>query len=117
MLKEIVDELRNDCNADGVALIGRDGVPIAYSLPENVKSDTFSIMCATMLGAALTAASELKTSLPKWVTVEGADLKMVITHAGRKALIAVVVKAGVKSELLYPLIESAVEKIKQQMGA
>ena len=57
--------------------------------------ETFAIMCATLLGAASTAHSELRIGTPTHVIVDSEDAKMVLVGAGRKALlVAVIGKKG-----------------------
>ncbi len=78
---------------------------IASDLPEGVSMDTFAIMCATLLGAASTANSELRVGTPQSVLVESEDAKMVVVGAGRKALIVAVLPSradptSAKRELL-----------------
>jgi uncharacterized protein len=45
---------------EGIAVVSRDGLLIADSLPKNIDAEIFSSMSATMHGAAETALSELK---------------------------------------------------------
>jgi len=87
------------------AIISRDGLVIASDLPEAVSMDTFAIMCATLIGAASTANSELRVGTPLSVLVESEDAKMVVVGAGRKALVVTVLPtradaAAAKRELL-----------------
>jgi predicted regulator of Ras-like GTPase activity (Roadblock/LC7/MglB family) len=79
-----------DCGSIASAIISRDGLVIAADLPEGVSVDTFAIMCATLLGAASTANSELRVGTPTSVLVESEDSKMIAVGAGRKALIVTV---------------------------
>jgi len=90
-LKPALRSLRQSCGAMASAVISRDGLVIAADLPEGVSMETFAIMCATLLGAASTANSELKVGTPKHVVVESEDAKVVVVGAGRKALIVAVV--------------------------
>jgi predicted regulator of Ras-like GTPase activity (Roadblock/LC7/MglB family) len=81
---------------------------IAADLPEGVSMETFAIMCATLLGAASTAHSELRIGTPLHVVVESEDAKMVVVGAGRKALIvAVIGRKGDASRVLAKLDELA----------
>jgi len=78
---------------------------IAADLPEGVSFDTFSIMCATLLGAASTANSELRVGTPQTIVVESEDSKLVVVGAGRKALVVAVLpssgdESAAKRELL-----------------
>lgn len=47
-------------------------------------------MCATLMGAASTANSELRVGTPVSVLVESEDSRMVVVGAGRRALIVAV---------------------------
>lgn len=89
-LKPALRALRQSCGAIASAIISRDGLVIAADLPEGVSLDTFAIMCATLIGAASTANSELRVGTPMSVLVESEDAKMVVVGAGRKALIVTV---------------------------
>lgn len=90
-LKPALRALRQSCGAFASAVISRDGLVIAADVPEGVSMETFGIMCATLLGAASTAHSELRVGTPVHVIVESEDAKMVVVGAGRKALIVTVV--------------------------
>src|SRR5512136_2207845 len=90
-LKPALRELRQSCGAIASAVISRDGLIIAADVPEGVSKETFGIMCATLLGAASTAHSELRIGTPIHVTVESEDAKMIVVGAGRKALIVTVI--------------------------
>jgi len=90
-LKPSLRALRQSCGAIASAVISRDGLVIAADVPEGVSMETFGIMCATLLGAASTAHSELRVGTPHHVIVEAEDTKMVLVGAGRKALIVAVI--------------------------
>src|SRR2546427_5152472 len=45
--------------AEAIAVINRDGGIVVADLPRTVSPETFSIMCAAILGAGMTAATEL----------------------------------------------------------
>lgn len=94
-LKPALRSLRSTCGAIASAVLSRDGLVIAADLPEGVSMETFAIMCATLLGAASTAHSELRIGTPIHVIVDSEDAKMVLVGAGRKALlVAVIGKKG-----------------------
>jgi predicted regulator of Ras-like GTPase activity (Roadblock/LC7/MglB family) len=107
-LKPSLRALRQSCGAIASAVISRDGLVIAGDVPEGVSMETFGIMCATLLGAASTAHSELRVGTPQHVIVESEDTKMILVGAGRKALIvAVVGRKGDVSQVLKKLDEMA----------
>jgi hypothetical protein len=60
-LEEMVRALRDVTRAEAVAVINRDGSIVAAALPPSVSPETFSIMCAAILGAGMTAAGALST--------------------------------------------------------
>lgn len=104
-LKPALRALRQSCGSIASAIISRDGLVIAADLPEGVSMDTFAIMCATLIGAASTANSELRVGTPMSVLVESEDSKLVVVGAGRKALVVTVLPsrgdpAAAKRELL-----------------
>lgn len=80
--------------AKSSAIISRDGLVIASDLDAGTYVETFAIMCATLMGAAVTANMELKRGAPEKVTVESNDGKMLIMSAGRKAVIVSVISDG-----------------------
>ncbi|OGS52622.1 MAG: hypothetical protein A3K75_02035 [Euryarchaeota archaeon RBG_13_61_15] len=89
-MKPALRSLRQSCGAVASAIISRDGLIIASDVPEGVSAETFAIMCATLLGAASTANSELRVGTPQTVVVESEDAKLIVIGAGRKALIVAV---------------------------
>src|SRR5512137_3032926 len=111
-LKPALRALRQSCGANASAVISRDGLVIAADLPEGVSMETFSIMCATLLGAASTANSELKVGTPQHVIVESEDAKMVVVGAGRKALIVAVIGKKGDPGLAIAKLEQLADTIK-----
>lgn len=85
---------------------------IASDVPEGVSSETFAIMCATLLGAASTANSELRVGTPHNVVVESDDAKMVVVGAGRRTLIVTVLPSRGDVALAKKKLDELVETIK-----
>ncbi len=90
-LEEMVRALRDVTKAEAVAVINRDGGVVAASLPPAVSQETFSIMCAAILGAGMTAATELRHAAPHRVVLESADSTIIIQEVGRRAMLVLVV--------------------------
>lgn len=111
-LKPALRSLRQSCGAMASAVISRDGLVIAADLPEGVSMETFAIMCATLLGAASTANSELKVGTPRHVVVESEDAKMVVVGAGRKALIVAVVGRKADTSVALKKLDEMADTIK-----
>ena len=85
------------------------GAIVASDLPDGVSQETFSIMCAAILGAGMTAATELRHSAPHRVLLESEDATFVIQEVGRRALIVLVVPP----ERRLSELDSAVERFAQ----
>jgi predicted regulator of Ras-like GTPase activity (Roadblock/LC7/MglB family) len=73
------------------ALVSRDGQVLYAELPEGAYAETFAIMCATTLGAAVTANMELHRAAPERIVVEGRDSTTIIVGSGRRALLVALV--------------------------
>ena len=91
VLREMVHALRTVTKAEAVALINRDGSLVATALPEGISQETFSIMCAAILGAGMTAATELGHAAPHRILMESEDATFLIQEVGRRAMLVLVV--------------------------
>ena len=78
-----------ECEPLAAAVITRDGVVVASETPPGASSETFSIMCATMMGAGLTALAEVGRSPPSRITLDG-EVHMAVLEADEKHIVAVV---------------------------
>lgn len=90
-LAEMVRALRDATEAEAAAVINRDGSVVAADLPPVVSQETFSIMCAAILGAGMTASTELRHSAPHRVLLESEDATILIQEVGRRAMLVLVV--------------------------
>jgi len=86
-LVEMLKKTRIACGANAMAIVSRDGVIITADLPDNMSKETFSIMCATIMGAGMTAAHELGRTPPAKVVMDSKDLRLFIVESGRRAMI------------------------------
>ncbi len=86
-LEDMLRKARIACGADAMAVVSRDGAIVAADLPDGMAKETFSIMCATILGAGMTAANELGRTPPSRVVMDSKDLQLIIVEAGRRAMI------------------------------
>jgi len=90
-LADMVRALREVTKAEAIAVVNRDGGIVAAELPRKVSQETFSIMCAAILGAGMTAATELGHTAPHRVLLESDDATVVIQEIGRRAMVVLVV--------------------------
>ena len=90
-LEGMIRALKDVGGPEAVAVINRDGGVVAATLPEGVSQETFSIMCAAILGAGMTAATELHHAAPARVILESRDATILIEEIGRRAMLVLVV--------------------------
>jgi uncharacterized protein len=88
----LVHDLKVRLNAIATAFVSRDGSVLYADLPSGMFVETFAIMCATIVGAAATAAVELGRAAPDRVVIEGEDSVTVLIGSGRRALLVAVVE-------------------------
>jgi len=108
-LAEMVRALRDVTKAEAIAVVNRDGGIVAADLPRNVSQETFSIMCAAILGAGMTAATELGHAAPHRVLLESRDATVVIQEIGRRAMVVIVVPP----ERVVSDLDSAISRFAQ----
>lgn len=94
-LEQSLQELRNSCGSLASAIVSRDGLVVAADMPSNASKETFSIMCATIIGAGTTAATEMRRMPPHKVVLEAGDSRICIFEAGRRNMVVVVVGSEV----------------------
>ena len=87
-----------DAGALATAVVSRDGSVLASDLPAGVSRETFSIMCATIHGAGMTVSNELRRGTPRRIVLESSEGRVVITEAGRRALLVVVLPSEANLE-------------------
>jgi predicted regulator of Ras-like GTPase activity (Roadblock/LC7/MglB family) len=111
-IEEMLEGLRS-LGTQGSALIARDGTILSADIPEGTNLESFAIMMATIIGAAITASNELKRSPPTTVVSESKDIKIVIHSTGGKAFLAFILpksksvkKILAKSEEILRKVES-----------
>lgn len=97
---EMLATLRNDCKAMASAIVSKDGAVVASDVPDDISGETFAIMSATILGAGVTAATELKKEPPNRIVLESENAKTIIMNASRKRILVVVVPSEMDPALV-----------------
>ena len=90
-VNEVVKDLKTRIGAVASALVSKDGMVLYADLPDGVQTETFAMMCATILGAAATANIELNRAPLAHIIVDGPDSKTLIVGSGKKAFLVAVV--------------------------
>jgi len=112
-LGEILRELKKVGGIEASAVVSRDGILMASDIPDDVHGETFAIMSATMLGAAITANSELRKKLPDRIIVESGDGRTIVAGAGEKSLIVVSTRGTPEMAPVFKAISVAAGKIEE----
>ena len=104
-------ELREGNPAIYWAVMARDGVTISYELPENVHHETFSIMCATLLGAAHTLNSEFPDSDVERIIIEAGKFRLLIIGVDLDVLIAVILPRNLDLSSLLVYLQRIIKQV------
>lgn len=115
-LEEMVRALRDVAHAEAVAVINRDGGIVAASLPPSVSPETFSIMCAAILGAGMTAATEFRHAAPHRVVLESKDSTILIQEMGRRTMLVLVVPPERTVESLATALSRFSQAAQKELG-
>jgi predicted regulator of Ras-like GTPase activity (Roadblock/LC7/MglB family) len=87
----VLEDLRARIEGIATALVARNGTVLYADLPVEVHAETWAIMCATIVGAAVTANGEVGRAPPDRVVLDGADSRTVIVASGTQALLVATV--------------------------
>ncbi len=115
-LEDMVRALRDVAHAEAAAVINRDGAVVAAALPSSVSQETFSIMCAAILGAGMTAATEFRHAAPHRVVLESKDSMILIQEVGRRAMLVLVVSPERTLEDLSPTLARFAQAAEKELG-
>lgn len=112
----LIRDMKNASDMLGAAIITRDGLLFVSDLPEDVNTEIFAAMSATMFGAAETAALELKKSSVERVITEGEKIKLVSTSAGENAMLVSMVSNDSNLGLILMEMEKAANLVQDMMN-
>ncbi len=115
MLEDVLKHIRETIGAEGAAIIGRDGLIISADMPTGVIVETFAIMCATIIGASVTANSEVHNRIPDRVVITSSEGNILMCGAGKKAILVVVVGPSVPMQIVIQEMKRAADKIEQTL--
>ncbi len=116
MREEMLVSILNDLNGSSAdieasAVISTDGLIIASVLPASLDEDRVGAMNAAMLTLGDRSAQELNRGELEQVMVKGSDGYILMTHAGRDAVLSVLAKANAKLGLIFLDARRAAENI------
>jgi predicted regulator of Ras-like GTPase activity (Roadblock/LC7/MglB family) len=106
--------MRANQQIDICAVISRNGIPLAYELPDGVHIDAFSTLSATILGASEVIYSGLRKNVPELVLIEANGTNYIAIGVGPKALL--VAMSSLESSALTTNVMNAADKIKEVLA-
>lgn len=112
MLTSILTELNGtsaDIEASGV--ISTDGLIMAAVLPQTMDEDRVGAMSAAMLSLGDRTAQELARGELEQVLIKGNRGYVLMTHAGKEAVLTVLAKPQAKLGLIFLDVKRAAESI------
>ncbi len=112
MLTSILSELNGtsaDIEASGV--ISTDGLMMAAVLPQGLDEDRVGAMSAAMLSLGDRTAQELVRGELEQVLIKGNRGYVLMTHAGKEAVLTVLAKPQAKLGLIFLDVKRAAESI------
>ena len=113
-LKNILSELKSTKDIEICAVISRNGIPLAWELPQNAHIDAFSTLSATILGASEVIYSGLGKETPERVMIEANGSNYIAMGLGTKALL-VAMSTAESADLIVDITKAA-EKINEVLA-
>jgi len=113
-IETILHELEKTEGIEDAILVSRNGTYIAGTVPKGAHIETFAAMFAILLGAAENSTSELKEVLDT-VVINLESSKMVIVHAGPKALMVLHMSRSADSSGTKRTVEKYVGRIEENL--
>jgi len=115
-LEKMLRQLRETCGSTASAVVSRDGLVIAGDMPDNISRETFAIMGATILGAGMTAATELRVSPPTHIVLSTKETRIHIFEAGPRALVVLVAPPKHDESEIRIALKPVLEEIRNEIG-
>ncbi len=112
MLGSILSELNgSSVDIEASAVISTDGLMISAVLPQSLDEDRVGAMSAAMLSLGDRTAQELSRGKLEQVLVKGDTGYVLMTYAGRDAVVTVLAKPKAKLGLIFLDVKRAAENI------
>ena len=111
-LKRLLGEFKAASNVEAAAIVSRNGIPIAWEMPESAHIETFATLSATILGASEVVFSGLNKELPDRVIVESRGITLIAIGLGTRALL-VALSSAADMKAFRDGMEDTANKIKE----
>jgi predicted regulator of Ras-like GTPase activity (Roadblock/LC7/MglB family) len=111
-LKGVLAELNGSGpDIEGSAIVSSDGLMMESLLPTQADEDRVAAMCAAVLAMGQRAAGEFARGEVEQVLIKGSNGYVVLTSAGKEAVLAVLAKGQAKLGMIFLEIRKAAERI------
>ncbi|MES9905027.1 MAG: roadblock/LC7 domain-containing protein [Sedimenticola sp.] len=112
MLSSILSDLNgSSADIEASAVISIDGLMMAALLPAGMDEDRVGAMSAAMLSLGDRTAQELARGNLEQVLIKGGGGYVLMTHAGKEAVVSVLAKPSAKLGLIFLDVKRAAEAI------
>lgn len=102
ILKSILSDLNGACaDIEASAIISLDGLTMAALLPQGVDEDRVGAMAAATLALGERTARELERGELEQVMIKGENGYILMSHAGRDAVLTVIARREAKLGLIF----------------
>ena len=112
MLNSILSDLNgSSADIEASAVLSTDGLMMASLLPGGMDEDRVGAMSAAMLSLGDRTAEELARGALEQVLIKGARGYILMTHAGKVAVVTVLAKPNARLGLIFLDVKRAAENI------
>jgi len=112
LLKSTLSELNGTSpDIEASAIISTDGLMMAAMLPADLDEDRVGAMGAAMLSLGDRTSLELARGSLEQVLIKGSDGYVLMTHAGKDAVLSVLAKPTARLGLIFLDVKRAAEAI------
>lgn len=116
MRSDIFSSILSDLNGSSAeieasAVISTDGLMMAAQLPAGMDEDRIGAMSAAMLSLGDRTAKELARGSLEQVLIKGHHGYVLMTHAGKEAVLSVMAKPNARLGLIFLDVKRAAEAI------
>lgn len=116
VLQNILHELNSSPDIEAAAVVRRDGILIAGSLPQEVDSKSVAAMTAAIVGTAEQSAMVLHRGAFRQVIIEAEEGKIVSIGIGPLALLSCLVRPSANLGLVLLQMNKTGEKMKLELS-
>ncbi|MHA1836305.1 MAG: roadblock/LC7 domain-containing protein [Candidatus Odinarchaeia archaeon] len=98
-------------HVEASAVVSPQGLPICSAMPVGVDDGILAAMTATIMSIAERTANELTRGKLSRILVEGDEGYLIITSAGKDAILAVLTKTKANLGMVFLVMDKAAKKI------